>query len=147
MKRVIAGMVAVVLIASVAQAADRLNIQPPERYAKAEANLLVALASDNAGLRESAAYMLGEMGSTKAVIPLMRMLREGETESARIVAALALCRIGDNRGVYAVRRAAKFDESNTVQALCAWFHEPYTEGGAFAFSGEHVTTAPAVAAR
>ena len=147
MKRVIAGMVAMVLIASVAQAANRLEIQPPERYAKAEANLLSALASDNAGLRESAAYMLGEMGSTKAVVPLMRMLREGETASARIVAALALCRIGDSRGVYAVRRAAKFDENQNVQALCAWFHEQYTEGGAFAFSSEHAAIAPAVAAR
>jgi len=67
MKRVIAGMVAVVMVASVAQAAGKLEIQPPERYAKAEANLLTALASDNAGLRESAAYMLGEIGSTKAV--------------------------------------------------------------------------------
>jgi HEAT repeat protein len=147
MKRVIAGMVAMVLIASMAQAANRLEIQPPERYAKAEANLLSALASDNAGLRESAAYMLGEMGSTKAVVPLMRMLHDSETESARIVAALALCRIGDGRGVYAVRRAAQFDDSYSVQALCAWFHEQYTQGGAFEFVGERAAVAPAVAAR
>lgn len=147
MKRVIAGLVAMVMIASVAQAAGRLEIQPPERYAKAEANLLTALASDNAGLRESAAYMLGEIGSTKAVIPLMSMLRDSDTESARIVAALALTRIGDARGVYAVQRAAQFDESRHVQALCAWFHEQYTEGGAFASSVSRTEMTPAVAAR
>ena len=147
MKRVIAGMVAVVMIASVAQAAGKLEIQPPERYAKAEANLLTALASDNAGLRESAAYMLGEIGSTKAVVPLMGMLRGGDTESARIVAALALTRIGDARGVYAVQRAAQFDDSRNVQALCAWFHQQYSEGRAFASPVVGTETTPAVAAR
>jgi len=140
-------MVAMMLIASVAQAADRMNIQPQERYVKAEANLLTALASDNAGLQESAAYMLGEMGSTKAVVPLMRMLRASESESARIVAALALCRIGDSRGVYAVERAAQFDDSKNVQALCAWFHGQYAEGSAFAFTGDVSSDTPAVAAR
>jgi HEAT repeat protein len=147
MKRILAGVIATVLIVSVAQAGNRLGLQPAERYAKAEANLLSGLASDNAGLRESAAYMLGEMGSTRAVVPLMRMLRESETESARIVAALALSRIGDGRGVYAVRRAAQYDESPNVKALCAWFHEQYAGGGAFASSAEESTPAPAVAAR
>ena len=46
----------------------------PTMYAKAEANLLVALQSDNRGLSESAAYMLGELKSSKAIIPLMKML-------------------------------------------------------------------------
>ncbi len=147
MKRVIAGMVAVVMIASAAQAAGKLEIQPPERYARVEANLLTALASDNAGLRESAAYMLGEIGSTKAVVPLMGMLRDSDTESARIVAALALTRIGDARGVYAVQRAAQFDESRNVQSLCAWFHQQYTEGGAFASAAGGTEMTPAVAAR
>jgi hypothetical protein len=147
MKRMIAGLVAVVMAASVAQAANRLGIEPAERYEKAEANLISALASDNAGLRESAAYMLGEMGSTKAVVPLMRMLRESDTESARIVAALALCRIGDGRGTFAVERAAQFDGSANVKALCAWFYEQYTDGGAFAFSGGGAVGSPAVAAR
>ena len=91
--------------------------------------------------------MLGEMGSTKAVVPLMRMLRDSDTESERIVAALALCRIGDGRGVYAVQRAVQFDESKNVQALCAWFHEQYAEGGAFAASSNGAVAAPAVAAR
>jgi hypothetical protein len=147
MKRMIAGMVVMLLIATAAQAADRLEVKPQERYVTAEANLLSALASENAGLRESAAYMLGEMGSSKAVIPLMGMLREGKTESARIVAALALSRIGDARGVYAVRRAAQFDESEDVQARCAWFYEQYTEGGVFAFIEEPPTDAPSMARR
>jgi HEAT repeat protein len=140
-------MVAMVLLASVAQAANGMDIRPQERYARAEANLLVALESGNAGLRESAAYMLGEMGSTRAVVPLMRMLRDSGSESERIVAALALCRIGDSRGVYAVRRAAQFDESESVQARCAWFHGQYAEGGAFAFVGGTPANAPEVAAR
>jgi hypothetical protein len=103
-------------------------------YAKAETNLLVGLKSDNQGLRESAAYMLGEMGSQKAVIPLMAMLKGGDSESSRIVAALALTRIGEARGVYAVKRAASFDPSNEVQMKCAFFVNEYAQPGAFHFA-------------
>lgn len=146
MKRVIAATVAMVLIASVGQAESTFKSESPERYAKAETNLLIALASDNEGLRESAAYMLGEIGSEKAVVPLMKMLREGDTESSRIMAALALCRIGDGRGVYAVRRAAQFDDSRDVQTRCAWFYEQYAEGGVFSIASEETEVAPAIAA-
>lgn len=106
----------------------------PTMYAKAEANLLVALQSDNRGLSESAAYMLGELKSSKAVIPLMKMLRDSERESARTVAALALCKIGDARGVYAVKRAAKFDASGSVQMRCAWYYDQYVSPGTFGFA-------------
>ena len=86
------------------------NEQPSYDKNQAEANLLVGLASDNLGLRESCAFMLGEIGSKKAVVPLMAMLHDG-VESSRVVAALALSRISDARGVYAVKQAAKFDAS------------------------------------
>jgi HEAT repeat protein len=114
-----------------ASAAEDVHGLTPEKYALAEQNLLVGIASDNQGLKESAACMLGDLQSTRAVIPLMDMLRTGETESVRIVAALALCRIGDLRGVYAVKRATTFDESENVQQKCAWFYNQYVQAGTF----------------
>ena len=96
-------------------------------------NLMNGLASQNRGLKESAAFMLGEEKATRAVVPLMQMLRGGEEESSRIVAALSLCRIGDPRGVYAVKQAAKFDESERVRTLCAWFYNQYVQPGSFEF--------------
>jgi hypothetical protein len=94
--------------------------------------LLRKLASCERCTKEQAAYLLGEARCPKAVLPLMAMLRDGE-ESARIVAALALCRIGDARGTFAVKRAATFDDSAKVRRLCAWYYDQYVEAGSFAF--------------
>lgn len=96
-------------------------------------NLLIGVNSDNQGLKESSANMLGELGSSYGVIPLMRMLHESDQENARIVAALALCKIGDARGIYAVKRAASFDPSDRVKRSCAWFYEQYVQPGSFRF--------------
>lgn len=106
--------------------------KPPYDKNQAEQNLLIGLASDNLGLRESSAFMLGEIGSQKAVLPLMAMLHDG-IESSRVVAALALSRIGDARGVYAVKQATKFDPSERVQKLAAWYYNQYAVPGSFDF--------------
>lgn len=132
MKKVLVPIVALML-ASTAVAGEAA--EAPIVSAQAEQNLLIGLASDNLGLQESAAYLLGEMNSDRAVIPLMQMLRS-DRESARVVAALALCRIGDARGVYAVKRASTFDESAQVRQRCAWFYEQYVAPGSFAFRTE-----------
>jgi hypothetical protein len=104
-----------------------------EKYSAAVENLLIGLTSDNLGLRESSAFMLGELKADAAVVPLMKMLRSDDHESSRIVAALALCRIGEGRGVYAVKRAASFDESENVAQRCAWFYDQYVHPGSFDF--------------
>jgi hypothetical protein len=95
-------------------------------------DLLQKLASCDRCTKEQSAYLLGEARCPKAVIPLMSMLRNG-LESERIVAALALCRIGDARGSFAVKRAAEFDESAKVRRLCAWYYDQYVQPGSFAF--------------
>jgi HEAT repeat protein len=97
------------------------------------ASLMMAIQSDNQGLRESAAFVLGEIKCAKAIIPLMEMLHNGEKESTRIVAALALTLIGEARGVYAVKQAVRFDTSSRVQVLCAYFYNTYYQPGTFAF--------------
>jgi hypothetical protein len=126
---------AAILCASAA-AGDRTLFGSKEKYDRAEETLLIGLRSDNAGLRESSAYMLGELRSTRAVIPLMRMLRTDTRECGRTVAALALCRIGDARGTYAVKLATTFDAVPAVQQRCAWFYSKYVDEKAFAFVEE-----------
>jgi hypothetical protein len=129
---VVAVLALMVMAGTVAVAEDQSGSLTLARYARAEANLLLSLKSENQGVRESAAYLLGELRSDKAVLPLMAMLRNGESESSRIVAALALTRIGDGRGVFAVKRAAIFDGSERVQQKCAFFVNAYAQPGAFA---------------
>jgi hypothetical protein len=85
------------------------------------------------------ACILGEGKVTEAVIPLMNMLHNG-SEDCRIAAALALSRIGDARGEFAVKQAARLDDSPRVRLLAAWFYETYVQSGSFAFVREDKTS-------
>ncbi len=106
-----------------------------------EAKLLDDVHCENCQTKESAIFDLGELRSEKAVIPLMDVLHSDAEESTRLVAALALCRIGDARGTYAVKRAATFDGSEKVRKVSAWFYNTYVREGSFQFE-----TAPATMA-
>jgi hypothetical protein len=92
---------------------------------KVEASLLNGLNSKNQGLMISSTQMLGNIQSDKAVIPLMHVLKSDTNESCKIAAALALYNIGDERGIYAIKRAAKFDDSNKVRSFCDKFYKAY----------------------
>lgn len=144
---ILAAVVLVLMTASIATATDTSKGLTPGQYASAEENLLIGLASDNQGLVEGSANMLGELKSSKAVIPLMKLLRDGEQESTRIVAALALCQIGDERGLYAVKRATQFDDSERVAQRCAWFYNSYAKAGTFGFASAGAADAPTVATK
>jgi hypothetical protein len=141
--RILAVML-VVLAAGVSPTARAEESKDPA-ICRAIPNLLLAIQSDNAGLRESAAYYLGEYKCRKAVIPLMALLKSDCRPSTRAVAALALCRIGDERGLFAVRRAVKFDGNMEVKGLCAWYYNEYVEPGAYAFIMTSEGVPPALA--
>lgn len=87
--------------------------------------LLSGITSDNDGLRAGCAYMLGEVACDKGVIPLLKILHNDKREEARIVAALSLYKIGDSRGIYAIKQAIRFDESDRVRRLCEKFYLAY----------------------
>lgn len=88
-------------------------------------SLIIGLSSDNIGLKSSSVYMIGELQLSKAVIPLMKILREDENEDMRITAALALYKIGTPLAINAVRQAINFDESERVSKHCANFYYEY----------------------
>ncbi|MFA7229541.1 MAG: hypothetical protein WC061_10940 [Melioribacteraceae bacterium] len=94
-------------------------------YEAIETNRLIGLASDNQGLRVSCAFNLGEMKSQNAVIPLMKLLREGESYEERVIAALSLVKIGNAQGVYLVSRLAKFCECEKTRKICEKFYNGY----------------------
>ena len=89
------------------------------------ASLIEGLNSDNTGLKTSCAYMLGELNLTEGIIPLMRLLRNDESEEVRICAALALYKIGTPISIFAVKQAIRFDESDRVSKLAAKFYYDY----------------------
>ncbi|MCF8240489.1 MAG: hypothetical protein K9J16_03820 [Melioribacteraceae bacterium] len=110
------------LLASGGEAAKKSSTLTKEII---EANYLAGLSSDNCGLRNSCAYFLGEMKSEKAVIPLMKMLRTNDNVCARLVAALALIKIGDERGVYLVKRTGELDDDQRLARMCEQFYKAY----------------------
>ena len=94
-------------------------------------SLIGGLNCGNCGVQRDAAFMLGDLKIDEAVIPLMSVLKSADDNEARIIAALSLCRIGDERGTFAVKRAALFDDDARVRATCAWFYNEYVKAGTF----------------
>ncbi|NOX16722.1 MAG: hypothetical protein GXO87_00355 [Chlorobi bacterium] len=88
-------------------------------------NLLRGVSSDNAGLRLSSAYFLGELKSEEALIPLMKMLRGDEKESGRIMAALSLFKLKSARAVYMLKREASFNSSERTREMCKKFYNAF----------------------
>ncbi len=122
------------LLGAVAVATAQESVLPATAdKAAIEKNLLIGLNSENQGLSKSCALMLGKIRSSKAVIPLMKVLHTNPDADARAAAAYALCRIGSSVGTYAVKMAVRFDEDPQVRLRCAWFYETYVASGTFAF--------------
>jgi hypothetical protein len=86
------------------------------------------LSSDNLGLQAGCTYMVGELCCQKSVICLMKLLHNSSSEELRILAALSLYKIGDSRGIYAIKQSIKFDESKRVQRMCEIFYKAYIQG-------------------
>jgi hypothetical protein len=126
-------LVSVILIAVILFSAT-LSSQPvPKRSIQMNEtrileNLLIGMKSCNKGLCASSTFLLGELCNRKGVIPLLSLLHNAECEEIRILAALSLCKIGDTRGIYAVKRAGIYDGSERVKKLCNLFYKATIAG-------------------
>lgn len=83
-----------------------LKAEPKRNISKITTNttesLFNGLNSENLGLKTGSAYMLGELNIRSAVVPLMKMMRNDESDEAKIVAALALYKLGTPMSIYAL---------------------------------------------
>jgi len=86
------------------------------------------LNSDNLGLQAGCGYMVGELSCQRSVITLLKLLHDCPSEELRILAALSLYKIGDSRGIFAIKQAIKFDESKRVQRMCEIYYKAYLQG-------------------
>ena len=69
--------------------------------------------------------MLGELRCKGALIPLLKVLHNGKCEEVRILAALSLYKINDARGIFAIKQAAIYDESERVKRICGIFYNAH----------------------
>ncbi len=127
----VVGMLAVLVVPANAQSSVELKANPYEELT--EATLLRGLNCENCGVQAGAVYMVGELKLSSAVIPLMGILKGVNDDRTKVFAALSLCQIGDARGVYAVKQAAKFDASPRVRLMCGWYYNELVKPGSFEF--------------
>jgi predicted HAD superfamily phosphohydrolase len=117
MKKYLLGFVVTLILLTGESFASSLT-KKDSAIMRGEKNLLIAVNSNNYGLKSSAVQILGEIKSNKAVIPLMKILKSSDDESLRIVAANSLYKIESPMGMFAVRQAIRFDESYRVRKVC-----------------------------
>ena len=89
--------------------------------------LLEGLQTENRGLKAGCTYMLGELCCDRGVITLLDILHNSPSEELRILAALSLYKIGDSRGIFAIKQSIKYDESERVSRLCEKFYRAYMQ--------------------
>ena len=118
-------LVLILLSSCVIYSQDTVEVVDRITDADIDKNLLIGIKSDNLGLRVSASYYLGERKSSRGVIPLMHVLRNDESAEARIMAALSLFKIGDSRGIFAIKKAIDFDKDEQVRNMCSIFYAMY----------------------
>ncbi|MFA6979001.1 MAG: HEAT repeat domain-containing protein [Ignavibacteriaceae bacterium] len=87
-----------------------------------EKNLIKGLETGNEGVMLDAAYYLGEYKCEGGVIPLMKILNNNDNDGIRIMAALALAKIGTGKSLYAVKQNIFFDDSESVRKFCLQFY-------------------------
>ena len=98
-------------------------------YDQIETNMLIGIKSNNAGLQTSCAYFLGEMKSDIAMIPLLKLVTNGETEEARIIAALSLYKIQSKIGMYRLKYLAESDGSELARNVFDRLYKVYAANG------------------
>ena len=96
-----------------------------DKYDQIEENMLIGIKSDNTGLQTSCAYFLGEMKSDLALIPLLRLVKNGETEAARIIAALSLYKIESKIGMYRLKYLVESDDSELARRVFDIIYRKY----------------------
>ena len=92
------------------------NAQPADMTEKEYNQFLIsALKDSNIGLRGSAVELLGERKVPEAVDPLVNMLKTEKNNSVRILVALALHKIGDNKALPALKKSSQRDKCSSVR--------------------------------
>ena len=84
---------------------------------KAVANLVMALMSDNTGLRNSALDLVRGCGLDEVVDALIYTLKNENSTSMKVMAAVTLYRIGNPRGTKALFNSELWNENEFMKKI------------------------------
>lgn len=107
---------------------EYISSLPQAKINVIEANVVNALRSGIPGMQADAAQLVRDIldkrpgqSFSACVIPLMAILKNEEADSGtRILAALALDKLQNPKGLFAISRTASFTSDARVQYVCAW---------------------------
>lgn len=116
MKRFTKISLAMALIVALSVFSTSVFAQQVEKE-KYDTYLIKSLSDENVGIRSSAAQLLGERKVKEAIKPLTKMLKTEKNSSARIVAAMALHKIGDDSVLPLLKKVASKDKNKTVRRV------------------------------
>ena len=109
----------------IASSYNNFTVFTENKLSLIEDNLLMGIKSKNSGLQTSCAYFLGEMKSDKALIPLLKLARDGNTEEVKIIAGLSLYKIKSHIGLRILKGRAQNDESELVRKVFDRIYNKY----------------------
>jgi len=110
------------------------NSFPVEKRTIIAGNLINAVESDNPGLQTSGAKVMTDLISgsylersdvSRSLIPLLKILKNGQSDEERMAAAVAIYELGNGIGIYQLRSVALFDNNKKVAAVCKNLYYAY----------------------
>jgi len=126
-------IIAVVMLFTV-QMVSAQEVFSEEKKSLIVDNLEKAIGSENTGLHTSGALVLSELiydsyldkdDASEVMIPLIKLLKNGETEEERIAAAVALYQLGNSIGIYQLRNVGVFDSNEKIATICKNLYYTY----------------------
>jgi HEAT repeat protein len=97
-------------------------------------NLKVGIKSDNSGLKKSSIYFAGYYRVAETVPALTEQIKKESDPKIRILIALVLYKIGDEKSIGLVKEMAAKDSNPEVRRMCTCIYDAYINGNSGSFS-------------
>ena len=97
-------------------------------------NLKVGIKSDNSGLKRSSIYYAGYYGFTETVPTLTEQMKKETDPRTRILIALVLYKIGDEKSIDLIKEMAAKDSNPEVRRMCTCIYDAYVNENSGSFS-------------
>lgn len=116
---------------TVSASAQKLPDTKPEFSENEIGNLLMAISSDNPGLKKSGIYLAGKYKIDETVNLLLEEIKNGKNDSLKCLVALSLYRIGDETGIETIAQIARYGKSQDLKKLCRAIYQVYNAENGF----------------
>ena len=91
-------------------------------------NLKVGIKSDNSGLKKSSIYFAGYYRIKETVPVLTEQIKKESDPKIRVLIALVLYKIGDEKSIGLVKELSAKDKNPEVRRMCACIYDAYING-------------------